>query len=64
LLAAGLSDAALQDGAPLVKASLDPVKIREFRPDPVVLRVIEDAHKAMLPGVLDRLRAEVFKIAA
>jgi len=62
--AAGLSDAALQDGAPLVRVSLDPVKIREYRPDPALLQIIEDAHRRALPEVLHRLRREVFRVAA
>ncbi len=67
LLAAGLSDAVLQDGAPLVRVPIDPVVVRDFRASRTFARslgFIEQAHKASLPLVLERLRSEFFKVAA
>lgn len=60
----GVSDAMLQDGAALVRVAIDPVKVREWRPDPALLQVIEATHVANLPFVVDRLHAEVFRAAA
>ncbi|MCL5979511.1 MAG: phage/plasmid replication protein, II/X family [Gammaproteobacteria bacterium] len=61
LNAAGVSDAQLQDGAPLVRIALDPVKIREFRPDSARLRLVEQAHQVSMDRDIERLRSYVFR---
>lgn len=60
LNAAGVSDAQLQDGAPLVRVALDPVKIFDFRVASERLRLIQQAHAASVDGDVARLHREVF----
>jgi len=60
LNAAGVSDAQLQDGAPLVRVALDPVRIFEFRVESERLRLIQQAHAASVDGDVARLHREVF----
>jgi hypothetical protein len=63
LNAAGVSDAMLQDGAPLVRLPLEATRIRLWNPSSDRLRMVEDIHRAMLPGDVDRLHREVLKVA-
>ena len=60
LNAAGVSDAQLQDGAPLVRVALDPVKIFDFRVASERLRLIQQDHAASVDGDVARLHREVF----
>jgi len=60
----GVSDAMLQDGAPLIRRSLDPVMVTSWRPAGDVLAVIERAHQAHLSASIERLHREVFAVAA
>ena len=64
LNAAGVSDAQLQDGAPLVRVALDPVKIFDFRVESERLRLIQQAHAASVDGDVARLHREVFPRSA
>ena len=64
LNAAGVSDAQLQDGAPLVRVALDPVKIFDFRVESERLRLIQQAHVASVDGDVARLHREVFSRSA
>ena len=64
LNAAGVSDAQLQDGAPLVRVALDPVKIFDFRVNSERLRLIQQAHAASVDGDVARLHREVFRRSA
>ena len=64
LNAAGVSDAQLQDGAPLVRVALDSVKIFDFRVESERLRLIQHAHAASVDGDVARLHREVFPRSA
>lgn len=59
LRAAGVSDVQMLDGAPLVRVSLDPVKVLEFRPNSQCLRDVETLHRAALVVDVLRLRREL-----
>ncbi len=61
--AAGLSDAQLQDGAPLVRVALDPVRIYDFKVESERLKLIELSHSVTLDDEIARLHKEVFKRA-
>ncbi len=63
LNAVGVSDAMLQDGAPLVRHAVDPVKVRLWNPNSDRLRLVEEMHRLSLRGDVDRLHSEVFKAA-
>ena len=57
---AGVSDAMLQDGAPLVRQAPSACNVREFRPSRERLDLVERAHTLSLPHVIARLHEEVF----
>jgi hypothetical protein len=61
---AGVSDAMLHDGAPLVRSAPSACNVVEFRPSPDRLRYVESAHARALPAVIARLHAEVFRRAS
>ncbi|MCE5359994.1 MAG: hypothetical protein JJ714_03190 [Acidithiobacillus sp.] len=64
LNACGVSDAMMQDGAPLVRVAIDPVEVRAWRPERALLSVIEGAHPAHMRASVERLHTEVFHVAA
>ncbi len=57
---AGVSDAMLQDGAPLVRQAPSACNVREFRPSRERLDLVERAHTLSLPHVIARLHEEFF----
>lgn len=57
---AGVSDAMLQDGAPLIRQAPSACNVREFRPSRERLDLVERAHTLSLPHVVERLHREVF----
>ena len=57
---AGVSDAMLQDGAPLVRQAPSACNVVEFRPARERLDMVERVHTLALPSVIDRLHREVF----
>jgi hypothetical protein len=61
---AGVSDAMLQDGAPLIRQAPSACNVREFKPSRERLDLVEQAHRAFLPANIDRLHAEVFRRSA
>ena len=57
---AGVSDAMLQDGAPLIRQAPSACNVRDFKPSRERLDLLERAHTLSLPHVIDRLHSEVF----
>ena len=57
---AGVSDAMLQDGAPLIRQAPSACNVREFKPPRERLDLVERAHTLSLPHVIERLHQEVF----
>ena len=57
---AGVSDAMLQDGAPLIRQAPSACNVREFRPPRERLDLVERVHTLSLPHVIERLHQEVF----
>jgi hypothetical protein len=60
---AGVSDAMLQDGAPLVRQAPSACNVREFKPLRARLDIVEQAHGLALPFVIARLHEECFRQA-
>lgn len=61
---AGVSDAMLQDGAPLIRSAPSVVNVRAFTPRRERLDLVEQVHAHYLPANIDRLHAEVFRRSA
>jgi hypothetical protein len=57
---AGVSDAMLQDGAPLIRQAPSACNVRQFTPPRDRLDLVERAHTLSLPHVIERLHREVF----
>ncbi|MDD5576910.1 MAG: phage/plasmid replication protein, partial [Acidithiobacillus sp.] len=57
---AGVSDAMLQDGAPLIRQAPSACNVRQFTPPRDRLALVERAHTLSLPHVIERLHREVF----
>ena len=60
---AGVSDAMLQDGAPLVRQAPSACNVREFKPLRARLDIVEQSHGLALPFVIARLHEECFRQA-
>ncbi|MBE7567483.1 phage/plasmid replication protein [Acidithiobacillus sp. HP-11] len=61
---AGVSDAMLQDGAPLIRHAPSACNVRAFTPSRERLDLVERAHSLSLPSVIARLHNEVFSRVA
>ncbi len=61
---AGVSDAMLQDGAPLIRSAPSSFHVRAFTPRRERLDLVEQVLSHFLPGIIDRLHAEVFRRSA